>query len=211
MLLNPDFAENLPKRSREGFYSFGRTFERLCSADEGQRPDFMIEAVLETGYMDYLLASFDNAQDRLEDIKELSNFAHGYRSLKSFLNDVSLKEGFKGETIISAGDRQDHIVLTTIHQAKGLEWNTVMTIGLVDGQFPHPKSFEDNSQLEEERRLFYVASTRAKEHLYMIYPMSRFDYNYGNIICRPSLFVKELPEDCYEKWDVKEVEYSDGL
>ena len=75
-------------------------------------------------------------------------------------------------------------------------------MGLSDGHFPHPKSMESLKNLEEERRLFYVAITRAKTHLYMTYPMSHPHYRFGEIISRPSLFIEELPQDSYKLWEV---------
>ena len=95
-------------------------------------------------------------------------------------------------------------MLSTIHQAKGLEWRTVFLIGLGEGQFPHPKALEDEAALEEERRLFYVASTRAKKELCLVHSQTRFDYEWGDIIVRPSLFVQELPDETYERWEVNE-------
>jgi DNA helicase II / ATP-dependent DNA helicase PcrA len=98
----------------------------------------------------------------------------------------------------------DPLVLSTIHQAKGLEWKAVFLIGLCEGQFPHAKSLADEDALEEERRLFYVAVTRAKEELFLMHPMTRFDYAEGMVICRPSLFVEELPSDTYQEVEVDE-------
>jgi DNA helicase-2/ATP-dependent DNA helicase PcrA len=92
----------------------------------------------------------------------------------------------------------EELVLSTIHQAKGLEWRAVFVIGLADGLFPHAKTFEHPEEMEEERRLFYVASTRAKEELYLTYPLFSAD----NIL-RPSQFIKELPIGDYERWDLE--------
>jgi len=205
-LFQKDMEKNLPKRAREGFLSFRAALNNLLNdAEIKSHPDQLVETVLENGYDRYLRASFDNAQDRSDDIKELVNFAHTYKSLKEFLADITLRESFKGETILHTADSDEHVVLSTIHQAKGLEWHTVMVVGLIEGQFPHPKSLEDPAQLEEERRLFYVAATRAKEQLYLIHPMSRFDYNYGSVICRPSIFITELSDDVYERWETEEM------
>jgi DNA helicase-2/ATP-dependent DNA helicase PcrA len=154
-----------------------------------------------------VLLTFENAQERLEDLRELVNFAHTYKNLKDFLADVTLREGFKGESILEAGDSDDpneELVLSTIHQAKGLEWRAVFVIRLSEGQFPHLKSMESEDALEEERRLFYVASTRAKEDLTLIHPMTRYDYNEGMVISRPSIFMTELPAHVYDEVEVEE-------
>ena len=170
--------------------------------------DLMIDAILTIGYQKHCSNKFDNSRDRLDDLKELMNFSHTYKSLESFLSDTSLGEAFKGESSIepSAFD-EDYLVLSTIHQAKGLEWPAVIVIGLIDNQFPHAKSKDDPRQLEEERRLFYVAATRAKDYLYLTHPMTRYDYNYGTVTAQPSVFIEELPVACYEAWEV-DLDYS---
>jgi len=157
---------------------------------------------MENGYETHAYANFDNAKDRVDDIKELINFSHDYKSLQSFLSDITLRENFRGETVVSAPEEDEQLVLTTIHQAKGLEWDVVMIIGLCEGQFPHPKAFGDQSEIEEERRLFYVAATRARKYLYMIHPVTRFDYQQGVVVARRSRFLEELLPSDYEVWDV---------
>ncbi|MFH0731914.1 MAG: UvrD-helicase domain-containing protein [Candidatus Omnitrophota bacterium] len=194
------FLKNKPKQA---FEHFRKTIFTLNSADLDGRIDLMIEAVIENGYEKYCAAHFDNYKDRIDDLRALVNFAHTYKSLKKFLADTTLGETFKGETVIEpAKHESDFLVLSTIHQAKGLEWDAVIIIGLIDNQFPHPKAKEDLRQLEEERRLFYVASTRAKNYLYLIHPMTRYDYNYGVVIARPSLFIEELPPSSYNELEI---------
>jgi len=201
-IFGPDF---IPKRASTGFESFKKIMREILEEDISKHADAMIHKILTAGYEMYVLANFENADDRLDDIKELANFAHTYKDLKDFLSDATLREGFKGETIMGSREEEgEAITLSTVHQAKGLEWKTVFIIGLCDGQFPHPKSFEEPAQLEEERRLFYVAITRAKDHIYLLHPMTRFDYNYGTVISRPSLFLQELEEGLYEKWEIEE-------
>jgi DNA helicase-2/ATP-dependent DNA helicase PcrA len=89
------------------------------------------------------------------------------------------------------------VVLSTIHQAKGLEWKYVFIVGLRDGDFPHHKSLEDAKQLEEERRLFYVAATRARDELTMLYPVRKMTYQYGEMTGGPSMFIRELDDSLY--------------
>lgn len=201
-ILGQDF---IPKRAGAGFEGFKKIMTAILEEDTSKHADSMIHKILTAGYEMYVLANFENADDRLDDIKELANFAHTYKDLKDFLADTALREGFKGETILGSEEGEEEaITLSTVHQAKGLEWKTVFIIGLCDGQFPHPKSFEEPAQLEEERRLFYVAITRAKDCIYLLHPMTRFDYNYGTVISRPSLFLQELEEGLYEKWEIEE-------
>ena len=196
----------LPKRPALGFNRFRQTMKRILKEDVFNFADKMIQAVLEDGYSNYCITNFDNSSDRLDDLKELLNFAHTYKDIKKFLADVCLGESFKGETVLEPASQivNEHIVLSTIHQAKGLEWDVVFLIGLIDGQFPHSKSEADLVQMEEERRLFYVAVTRAKQQIYLIQPMTRFDYNYGTVIARPSQFIEELDSSYYEGWEIEE-------
>ncbi len=201
------FGANFPPKVRDGLTLFKKILSELLAPDLHSHPDILIEKVLDKGYNKYVLLNFENAQDRLEDLRELARFAQTYPNLKDFLADVTLKEGFKGESMAEGQAEEeatDFLILSTIHQAKGLEWNAVFIIRLSDGQFPHLKSAESENGLEEERRLFYVASTRAKERLFLMHPMTRFDYNAGMIINRPSPFILELPKSVYEDVEVEE-------
>ncbi len=206
-ILAAEFGAGLPPKVREGFFGFKRTLKGLHKESLGDRPDLLVEEVLEKGYNKHVLMNFDNAQERLEDLRELVNFAHTYKNLKDFMADVTLREGFKGETFVESGtqdDPREDLVLSTIHQAKGLEWKAVFVIGLGEGKFPHAKAMEDEDGLEEERRLFYVASTRAKEELTLVHPMTYYDYSAGTVINRPSIFILELPCKTYDEVEVEE-------
>ncbi|HTL71117.1 MAG TPA: ATP-dependent helicase, partial [Candidatus Eisenbacteria bacterium] len=202
-----DFGSSMPPRVRDGLSAFKKIFRNLVPEDRRDHPDVLVEQVLDNGYNKHVLMNFENAQDRLEDLRELVNFAHTYKSLKDFLADVTLRESFKGETLVDAAgedEKSDELVLSTIHQAKGLEWTSVFVIGLAEGLFPHAKSMENENELEEERRLFYVAVTRAKQELTLVHAMTRYDYNAGTVISRPSVFVEELPSSAYDDVEVEE-------
>lgn len=203
----PAFGDAFPPKVREGFRSFQKILKNLLRDDGESHPDALVEAVLENGYNKHVLLHFENAQDRLEDLRELVSFAHTYKNLKTFLADSTLREGFKGETILEAGEQKNapaELVLSTIHQAKGLEWRAVFVIGLSEGLFPHARSMQFEREIEEERRLFYVASTRAKEELVLTQPMTRWDHQAGTVILRPSIFLQELPSDDYEELEIEE-------
>ena len=94
-------------------------------------------------------------------------------------------------------DNQETLTLTTIHQAKGLEWDVVIVIGLTEGLFPHQRSLETEDQVEEERRLFYVAMTRAKRHLLITAPLISSSYFRG--ASQRSRFISELPDESINK------------
>jgi DNA helicase-2/ATP-dependent DNA helicase PcrA len=163
----------------------------------------MISAVLKHGYMEYLKYTYPNHENRLEDINQLMNFATEYDSLINFLSELSLMSGISGEEVVEAGTEDEKVVLSTIHQAKGLEWRVVFLIWCAEGRFPNPKAVEEG-ETEEERRLFYVAATRAKDQLYLCYPLMIFDRQMGSVILRPSRFIAELNAGHYEEWQVGE-------
>ena len=203
----PPFGNEMPARVREGLASFKKILKELLDPALRDHPDRLIENVLSGGYSKHVLLNFENARERLEDLKQLANFAHTYKTLREFLTDVTLREGFRGETLREtpgAETAQAPLVLSTIHQAKGLEWKTVFVISLAEGQFPHAKSMAEQDSLEEERRLFYVACTRAKNDLILTHPMMRYDSQAGMVINRPSPFITELPSDCYDEVEVEE-------
>ncbi|MFZ5365274.1 MAG: ATP-dependent helicase [Patescibacteria group bacterium] len=153
----------------------------------------MIKYVLDVDYKEYAQNTFENYRDRLDDIRQLMNFVITYDSLETLLSDIMLSESYRNVE----EEERDEVVLSTIHQAKGLEWPYVIIIGLNDGAFPHYKSLENKSQLEEERRLFYVAVTRAKDELAMTFPIKTISYEYGEIINKPSMFLREVDPSLY--------------
>ena len=104
-----------------------------------------------------------------------------------------LSENFQGET----GKPGKSVILSTIHQAKGLEWPVVFIVGLRDGFFPHHKCMDNPVEIEEERRLFYVAVTRAKDELNMLYPVRSFSYKFGEVTSKPSMFIRELDDSLF--------------
>ena len=83
-----------------------------------------------------------------------------------------------------------------------MEWNVVFVIWMTDGMFPSARSLESNEAIEEERRLFYVAVTRAKDELYLTYPMLRLNAGYGEMLQRPSRFLGEVPKELMEEWQI---------
>lgn len=192
---------SIPKKAQGGYTRFLKIMRAITRSEE-ETPGEMINLIMESGYETHILANFENAKDRIDDIHELVNFSHDYTSMRDFLNDITLRESFRGETVLGEREEDEFLVISTIHQAKGLEWDAVMIIGLCEGQFPHPKAMKDISEIEEERRLFYVASTRAKKYLYLIHPATRFDYQMGTVVARRSRFLEELDSKNYEVWEV---------
>lgn len=190
-----EVSKDLPKKQQEGFREFSSKLENLKIID---KPQSAIQEIL-SFYKDYCYLVFDNPDDRILDLEELAKMAADYPTIKKFLLELGSFDEFKGETVLSAQERKEFLTLSTIHQAKGLEWETVFIIGFNDYEFPHPKALNSESALEEERRLFYVAATRAKSLLYITYPETKYTFKNGLIIARPSMFLTEVPNAYYEE------------
>ena len=167
-------------------------------------PAEMIKTVSKSNYEEYLKSQYPNYKERMEDLEQLGSYATQFKSLEELLSSLALVSGIEAETVVegSEGDKEA-CVLSTIHQAKGLEWKIVFVVWLADGRFPSYLSFGKDEEMEEERRLFYVAVTRAKDELYLSYPIIYSGYD-GEVIMKPSRYVEELPESITDRWEVKE-------
>ncbi|MFZ3077652.1 MAG: ATP-dependent helicase [Candidatus Aenigmatarchaeota archaeon] len=164
-------------------------------------PSEIINIFFEEFYRDYLQEKYPNARDRMLDVKQFINLADQYQNISNFLDDIIL------DADIGRGDKDDgeeeKLMLSTIHQAKGLEWKAVFVISVAEDRFPLSRACADGT-LEEERRLFYVACSRCKKELYLTVPMEDFTFWGGNQILKDSIFVQELPENCREEWGIRE-------
>ena len=157
-------------------------------------------------YHDHLYTQFDNPAEREADLLYLSEFAARYGTVERFLSQLALV----GSTVIRDHEEEqaedtDFLTLTSIHQAKGLEWEVVFLIGLADGKLPHARNLEPLERLEEERRLFYVAATRCRKYLELTVPLVVYTGGRPEI-CRPSRFVRELPAEVMEVQQLSDVD-----
>ena len=203
LFITKKIGEQLKSIPQENLETWSKLFKELDALKAQEALSDMISAVLEHGYADYLKLNFPNHESRLEDLTQLMNFSTKYQSLVTFLSELSLMSGIAGEEIVSAGYDDERVVLSTVHQAKGLEWKAVFMIWCAEGRFPNPKAVEEGA-LEEERRLFYVASTRAMDQLYLCYPLTVFDRDVGLVILKPSRFISELKPIHYEEWQISD-------
>jgi DNA helicase-2/ATP-dependent DNA helicase PcrA len=173
-------------------------------------PAEAIRAVVDGVYRDFARAKFPNGDARLDDLEQFAQFAQTYDSIRSFLEEVTLFNELSGEDVVNGpAQEDDRVVLSSVHQAKGLEWNRVIVMGLSEGRFPSYRSTVTEEGLEEERRLFYVAVTRARNEVELTYPMLARDRYGVDVILEPSRFVKEIPENLYERWTVELAPMSD--
>jgi len=195
----------VPKKAIKHWEQLCFVLDELTPDGNFARPSDMIFSILEGIYDDYLQASFDNFENRRSDIEQLSQYGGTFDDISEFLAQLSLMSSVDGDPSGDKNERDDEkVTLSSIHQAKGLEWKVVFLIWLVDGQFPNGRILEadDVPLLEEERRLFYVAITRAKDELYLSFPMMNPKSYTGDVICRPSRFLEDFPPELVEEWQV---------
>ena len=194
---------DLGRGSETALRPFRALLSQLDSPGLRSTPAEAIRTVVEDVYKDYARAKFPNGNARLDDLEQFAQFAQTYDSLPAFLEDVTLFNELSGEDVVAGEPDDDRVVLSSIHQAKGLEWSRVIVMGLSEGRFPNYRSIATDEGLEEERRLFYVAVTRAKNELALVYPMLARDRYGVDVILEPSRFVAELPETVYERWTIE--------
>jgi DNA helicase-2/ATP-dependent DNA helicase PcrA len=191
-----------PKKAARAWAEFVITISQLEDEEVHNDPDRMIRVILEAGYEDYLQDTYTNYRNRLEDLEQLANFASQFQSTEEFLTQLSLLSNVEAEDDRPAATDDEQVRLTTIHQAKGLEFDVVFVIMLCDGLFPSARSIETVEGEEEERRLFYVAVTRARNELYLSFPILRITPG-GDTMQQESRFLKEIPKDLLEEWNLR--------
>jgi DNA helicase-2/ATP-dependent DNA helicase PcrA len=197
------FSEfKVPSKALKGWQQLGFTLDEISPFGQVIPPGDMIRAVLEAVYDDYGKAEFANYDQRREDLNTLAEFAGRYREPAEFLDQLALMSGLDSDPADADLEEEGRVTLSSVHQAKGLEWRAVFVIWLAEGMFPSSRSLESEESVEEERRLFYVAVTRAREELYLTYPHLRLNAGYGEMLQRPSRFIQELPKDLLEEWQI---------
>ena len=200
---NPSVA----KKTTVAWAQFSSTIAQLEGPTVRGKAAEMIRITLEGLYEDYLQETFANASQRLEEIIQLTHFSQQFTALDEFLTQLALLSNVEAEEQNSTRD-DEQIKLSSIHQAKGLEYAVVFVIMLCDGLFPSHRSIDRPASLEEERRLFYVAVTRAKKELYLTYPLIRMTRGMTNdAMQQPSRFLEEIPASLLDEWSLKSPSY----
>ncbi len=147
-------------------------------------------------YVPILKEKYDDHPKRTRDLEHLVTIMERYRNLEPFLTDMALEppNTSLNESFFTDDQSEDRLILSTIHSAKGLEWHSVFIIWALEGRFPSIHALHRKKELEEELRLMYVASTRAKENLFFTYPVQVYDRGSGMILNRPSRFIDDIPD-----------------
>jgi DNA helicase II / ATP-dependent DNA helicase PcrA len=190
-------------KSKKSWEQLAHTLDEIAPGGQPNPPSEMITSIVEAVYDDYAKANFTNYELRREDLNQLAAFARQFKDVHEFLSQLALISNIDAEPALDQAADNEAVNLSSVHQAKGLEYHTVFVIWLTDGMFPSTRSLETRDAIEEERRLFYVAVTRAKDELYLTYPHMRLNAGYGDMFQRPSRFLKEIPTQLVEDWQVR--------
>jgi ATP-dependent DNA helicase UvrD/PcrA len=198
-------AKSVPARAATAWAQFVATISQLEDKTVRQSAAKMLRLVIDAGYDDYLKENFANYRNRLEDLEQLAIFAYQFNSVEDFLTQLALLTNVEAEDDQAANRDNEQLRLSTIHQAKGLEFDAVFVIMLCDGLFPSERTLNADEGEEEERRLFYVAITRARNELYLSYPLMRasFGSSGGDAMQHPSRFLSEIPGDLLNEWNLR--------
>jgi DNA helicase-2/ATP-dependent DNA helicase PcrA len=169
---------------------------------ETEAPALAVQAALE--YLRPIMREhYEDYPKRLTDLEHVVVLAAKHNTLRSMLDEFAIEPPNRsleeGELAPASAEEEERLVLSTIHSAKGLEWDAVFVLWNLDGRFPAFRVLEDREELEEERRLIYVAITRARQELTLTYPVGIWDRS-GNYLVTPSIFLRSLPADLLEPW-----------
>jgi len=190
-------------KSKKSWEQLAHTLDEIAPGGQPNPPSEMITSIVEAIYDDYAKANFTNYELRREDLNQLAAFARQFKDVNEFLSQLALISNIDAEPALDQTTDTEAVNLSSVHQAKGLEYHTVFVIWLTDGMFPSTRSLETRDAIEEERRLFYVAITRARDELYLTYPHMRLSGGFGDIFQRPSRFLKEIPNQLVEDWQIR--------
>jgi DNA helicase-2/ATP-dependent DNA helicase PcrA len=190
-------------KSKKSWEQLAHTLDEIAPGGQPNPPSEMITSIVEAVYDDYAKANFINYELRREDLNQLAAFSRQFKDVHEFLSQLALISNIDAEPALDQTADNEAVNLSSVHQAKGLEYHTVFVIWLTDGMFPSTRSLDTRDAIEEERRLFYVAITRARDELYLTYPHMRLNAGYGDMFQRPSRFLKEIPTQLVEDWQVR--------
>jgi DNA helicase-2/ATP-dependent DNA helicase PcrA len=194
-------AQKVPTRSASAWKQLGHTLEEIAPGGVPRAPLQMLDSVRLAIYDDYARSKFPDYDLRKEDLNTLAQFASQYPDASEFLDQLALMGGTE-QGAATRDDSGEMVTLSSIHQAKGLEWKAVFVIWLTEGMFPSQRSLPSPEALEEERRLFYVAVTRAEDDLYLCWPFIKRNPGGGDALQRISPFLEGIPAGLLEEWSI---------
>lgn len=203
--LNPDI-KLLPSNKSQSLTPLFNTLGQLRDYSTTKKPEEIVSAVINY-YRPILKDKYDDFSKREKDLDHFEYLSTQYSNLEDFISDLALEPPDASvEGMYKKNSDDEALTISTIHSAKGLEWNSVFIIGAVDGRFPSAYSFNSEEEMDEELRLMYVATTRAKNNLYITYPVDMYDYSMNMVLSKPSRFLDGIPDDILERWDITEEE-----
>lgn len=201
--LNPDI-KLLPSNKVSSIVPMLNTLDKLSHNVTTKKTADIVEEVINY-YRPILKDKYDDFSKREKDLEHLQYLAGQYSNLENFISDMALEPPDASvEGMYKRNSDDEALTISTIHSAKGLEWDSVFIIGAVDGRFPSAYSFNSEDEMDEELRLMYVATTRAKNNLYITYPVDMYDYSMNMVLSKPSRFLDKIPDDILEVWDITE-------
>jgi DNA helicase-2/ATP-dependent DNA helicase PcrA len=193
----------IPAKAAAAWRQWALTQAQIKEHLDRDKPATLIQMALDAFYDEYLKSKYPNYENRMEDLHQLKEFSGQFENCGEFLAQLSLMTNLEAAPALGEYGDDEAVQLSSIHQAKGLEWKVVFVIMLCDGLFPSARSIESDEGEEEERRLFYVAVTRAREELYLSHPQIRSSGNYGETWQKPSRFLGEIPHDLCNVWTIR--------
>lgn len=208
-----ELLASLPARARQGWSQASPLFAELRKKRLMQGPANIVQSITTGPYNDHLRREFaEDYESRKGDLEQLASYAAQFDDIDRFLGEITLMSSVSGQDIAVGGQQPDeYVTLSSIHQAKGLEWHACFVLWLSDGHFPSASSLESPEGEEEERRLFYVAVTRAKQELYLCHVFTHIARDRRAVLLRESVFLSELALDGlrdednpFESWELEE-------
>ena len=194
----------VPKKCAVVWAQLTATISQLEEPSLRAKPAKLINLVLEAGYEDYLKEEYPNSASRIEDLRQLAIFATDFTSTDTFLSELALQTNLDAEPDSKHDEDADQVRLSTVHQAKGLEFDVTFVIMLNEKAFPSARTMDSllAEDEEEERRLFYVAVTRARNELFLCRTLSRVNKEGDWETTIPSRFLNQIPRELLEEWNL---------
>lgn len=201
--INPDI-KLLPSNKLTSLSPLINVLSKERSRVSTKKPSEIVEEIIHY-YRPILKDKYDDFSKREKDLEHFQYLSTQYSNLEDFISDLALDPPDKSvEGMYKNNIDDEALTVSTIHSAKGLEWDSVFIIGAVDGRFPSAYSFNSEEEMDEELRLMYVATTRAKNNLYITYPVDMYDYSMNMVLSKPSRFLDNISDNILELWDITE-------